>query len=183
MKEVTTVSVTTVLVHSWRVSTNEVVVGWYASMTHPEHGPVAVALPAFAEDDGYTTEAFAPPIEVDILAEGDAIGRDRDGVNGAIECTCNEGKLERCEADLDGKALDEPSDLLTNGVDRRTAELWELVDNNDDKGAVESDELTSDEESDCAFTKIDCGLDDETAVDVVLSMSISHAFEHVHQVL
>jgi hypothetical protein len=154
-------------------------------MTHPEHGPVAVLLPVFTEDDGCTIEAFATPIDVKTLTEGDGLERDGDGVNVAIESACNEAKLERSEVDVDIKTLEEPLELLEDDTDRREPELWELVGNGDDdgNGAFESDELTSGEEADCAFTGIDCELDDATAVHVVLSAFISHAFEHVRQIL
>jgi hypothetical protein len=157
--------------------------GWYASMTHPEHGPVTVALPVFTEDDGCTMEAFAPPNKVKILTEGDGIVRGGDGVNVAIECACNECKLERSETDFDGKAFEETPGLLEDDVDRGVTVVGELVDNDDDNGAFESDKITSGEEADCAFTDTDCELGDETAIDVVLSVSISHAFEHVRRVL
>lgn len=151
--------------------------GWYASSTHPVHGPVALTLSVFSEDDKCSLEEFTWLSEIEVPRSGYELDRDGGGVNVAVESECDEDKLERSEDGVDGKSLEK----LPRGLDEDAdsdPEVNELVDNDfddGDNGCVESGKLmVKSEEADCACGEIELELD-EVAVDVVLSAFISQA--------
>jgi hypothetical protein len=179
MISVRIVSVTTTLVHGLYMSSSskKVVIGLYAWMTQPVHGPVALAPLAF--DDGTIKRVWLSLwkdlVRVIKLSDGRDVVRVSAVRDGVVVRVLDDARA--LLADDECEAADDAHELVGDTEFENSDEALGFNECDDDEADFESDKVTMiGDGADCALsTSRDDELEDEKAIELELSVLVSKA--------